>query len=187
MLSLFTVGAFAQPEKGKWYVGTANLGMGFAGTEEGTFVTGFSKFKNGDVKTTMYGLAPEAGYYITDKVSLGVGIYYNHLERKNGDLKQKNELFGFNVYGRYYMCGTDKFNFYMQAGFDLANNNPHGAESNTYWAAGVNPGISYALSERFTLTGAFGFLGYQKFASKNDAFGLDLDFNTLQLGLNIKL
>ena len=52
---------------------------------------------------------------------------------------------------------------------------------------GFRPGVAINVSDNLTLTGKFGFLGYQyeKFGSKKtNTFGFDFDLSQIQLGLN---
>lgn len=76
-LSLFVIGANAQ--KGSWYIGTTTMGItapeatatGITATTV-QMGTGFNYFKVNDaVKVTNFGVAPEVGYFISDKFALG--------------------------------------------------------------------------------------------------------------------
>lgn len=183
-LSLAVTGSYAQ--KGDWYIGTSNLGLGYNTMEIGSPVTGIIYDKNGDTKTTLWGLAPEVGYFVSDRVAIGLGLFYNHQTVKLDGVKEKTSVFGFNPYVRYHICASNRLTFYLQGGFDLASLDPDEGSSSTYWGVGINPGVAYRMSDKFTLTAAFGYLGYQDFDDDHTRFGLDLDMSTLKLGLNFK-
>jgi outer membrane protein len=190
-VALIAISANAQ--QGSLYVGLGNIsfwdnGDGFTGT-------GIAVASQGDNSTTFYGLAPEIGYFLSDDLAIGTGIGIGGRSVKDDD----NTYFSFEIspYVRYFIKRSDNFGFYLQGGFGFASTtngkyrNANGDlkdNTTTLFEIGVVPGVSYALSDNFSLTASFGQLGYSssKAASADDAlnvFGLSLDASTLQFGL----
>ena len=188
----FTMGsAFAQ--KGSWYLGTSAMTSATALGEDPTaFVTGFMMDKEGDAKTSVFGIAPEAGYFVSDKLSVGLGVGFNLTsEKANSDADAvKTTAFGVNPYVRYFLISKGNFGFYLQGGLSYVSSklDVDGADAYNIFYVGINPGVSYKLTDNFGINASFGNLGYTDFG-KNDAdesvsnFGLNVDMTSLRFGL----
>lgn len=68
-----------------------------------------------------------------------------------------------------------------------------GGTKTTDLEVGFRPGVAVNVSERVSLIGKFGFLGYQygktgsgNTAAKTNSFGFYFDLNNIQLGMNLK-
>jgi outer membrane protein len=194
MKKLFIISALAliafnaNAQQGAFYVGASNVG--FIGNNDLPSIgTGIAIVSYGDQGATVYGIAPEFGYYVSDRVAIGTAIGFSGYTIKNDGGEGFN--FGFSPYVRYFLHQGENFGFYLQGEFDfLRQENEVGANKNTLtsWGIGVVPGVSYALSSHFSVLASFGLLGYasQKEKGANDAlntFGLNLDASTLNFSL----
>lgn len=180
----------ATAQQGSFYVGASNIGVNHDGNYIGT---GVSFISTGDNKTTLYGFAPELGYYVSDRVAIGgiIGISGSSIK----DTKDKSFNFGISPYVRYFLHQGDNFGFYLQGGVDFLQEKSEdtykGESTTTTWGVGLLPGVSYALSSHFSVLASFGTLGYTSNEVKetgadnrtNNTFGLNLDASTLKFSL----
>jgi len=184
--------AFAQ--KGTWYVGTSAMTSVTDLEEPGTaFVTGFivgkakDPFFGDDLTVTSFGIAPEAGYFLSDKFSVGLGVAFNLTkvsEDRRGDVKTTS--FGINPYARYFLISKGNFGFYMQGGLSYVSSKDDSDDAeafNTFYI-GINPGVCYKLGDNFGVTASFGNLGYTSYGEDVSAFGLNVDMSSLRFGLH---
>ena len=162
----------ASAQQGKVYVSTGSISLGFGTSGVGAsgmeLLTGFRT----DSDNTIWGIAPEVGYYISDNVAIGIGVGY-------ADYDVLGTLWGVNPYLRYFAYKVDNFSFYGQADFNYISIKD-GPDS---FNVGVIPGIQYTMTENFAVNAAFGFLGYRNGKGQNGTFGLDLNAKTLSFGL----
>ncbi len=189
-------------QKGTWYLGTSGFAPfgdisdefaseGYAGVVMGP-MTGFSTLDVKDAYTaTSFGLAPEVGYFITDNLALGLGIYYtNSALKPEGGSKTSFNTFGVNPYARYYFLAKGDFKMYGQfnIAYGTTKADTDGAKSFDALAINVMPGVSYNLSERFAINATFGDFGYASMKHddfKATGFGLNVDMSTLQFGFSV--
>ncbi|MDL2231519.1 porin family protein [Porphyromonadaceae bacterium OttesenSCG-928-L07] len=175
----------ASAQEGKWFAGTASIGVFDGGTGMAPF-TGFMQDKSGNgEKMTRIGLAPELGYFFTDKFCVGMGVFYSHVKLEAAMGKTKLNIVGFNPYACYYFWGVGNFSFYARGGIDFASMSVKDGGNSTYFAIGVYPGITYNLTEAIALSASFGQLAYQDFDNDSSSFGLSLDANTLNFGFTV--
>lgn len=135
------------------------------------------------LKTTQVTVLPEIGYNISDNFAIGsvVGISY----RKAGD--EEKTVFKINPYARFTYFQTQRLSLFIDGGVDMGIGRAHGSTAVEY-GIGLRPGLSYDLSDRFSLVAHVGFLGYQggnRPAKRNGApenWGLDLNSNNLMFG-----
>ncbi len=197
LIAFFALSASAQ--KGSFYLGTSGMNpFGAASTEVDTDVpfvfspmTGFSIINaEGDESLTSWGLAPEIGYFVSDNVAVGLGLFYTSSSYDSGmsgvDAIALN-TFGINPYVRYYLINKGAFRMYGQADFVYASAkmDADGAESTDFFSIGVKPGISYNLSDRFAINATFGNLGYEDVKDNYSKFGLNLDMSSLKFGFTV--
>ena len=182
LVSVLTMGsAFAQ--KGTWYLGTSAMT-----SQKASFVTGFMFDKYDEAQTLTLGIAPDAGYFVADKFSIGLGLAFNLTSDKiDSDADAVNTIaIGFNPYARYFMISKGNFGFYLQGGFSFVTSmvDIDGVDPVNTFYIGINPGISYSLGKHFGLTAAFGNLGYTSYNKDHDNFGLNVDMSSLKFGLS---
>ncbi len=180
--------AFAQPEKGNIFLnGSLNFDLGSS---------------SADVSTFNLGVTPKVGYFVTDKIVVGLdlGIAMNNSNDKVSDIKTSGLAFGGGAFARYYVMPKDHFAMF----FEGAVNTSFGSSSvettgvsvdgpSTFSLnAGITPGISVYVSKKIALEANYGFLGYSSNSSElggvktsQGNFGLNLNPNTMRFGVSI--
>lgn len=160
----------SKAQEGRFYIGTAGLSL----------------FSNDDVKLmtgvmsgdkTSWGLAPEFGYYIKDNVSFGLSIGYTKYSQKG---YQDIKMFGVYPYVRYFAYQAERLSVFIEGGLEYLSIED-GVNEMTI---GAGPGISYKLSDNFSLNVKYGFVGYQKIKDQKGAVIIGLDASELEFGLN---
>jgi len=173
-------GAFAQ--KGTFYLGATGITFPM-GPSESTFITGVVYNKNGSNSMTAFGIAPELGYFISDKWALGLGVGFNYYSMDNGSSSSNAITWGVNPYICYYAVTMDKFNLYFQGDLSYTSNKPEHFDASNIFYVGISPGISYDLSEKFCIYATFGNFGYYHYGNSTSSLSLQLDPNALSFGL----
>lgn len=148
-----------------------------------------SKPKGGS-STTNYKFIPEVGYVLSDNLGVGVKLgYAKDMQSfgKEGSLKVKT--FNVNPFVRYTFLKGGIGSLFVDGGIGYANSDIEGADKkmNTY-ELGFRPGVAINVTEKVSVLGHFGFLGYKndKWGDyKKDTFGLDLDMTQFTLGVNV--
>ncbi len=179
VVALIAMSASAQ--KGSMYIGASSINF----SDQGDLGTGFIYAKSGDNKMTGFGITPEFGYFFEDNMAFGImaGYGYTKTELNGGD--SKTSTIRINPYLRYFLNQSGNFGFYIQGGVNYEYETE--AKSNLI---GVNfmPGVSYAISPKFTATATFGNLGYEYFKQDGldaaNGFGLNLKMSSLMFGLS---
>jgi outer membrane protein len=190
MAILFAANVMAQTTKGTWYVGG---GLGFSSSNEKTKSGSISA--DGD-KTSSFNIKPGVGFFISDKISLGidVGFTTSTLKSPNND-KSKSSIFSINPYARYYMMLNDNFGFTGTLGIGYASGTSKiegggisvDGPKSTQFSFGVTPGLVYFPTNKIGLEANFGFVGYtsDKFTStSNTGVKTEQTTNQFALGAN---
>ena len=81
--------------------------------------------------------------------------------------------YAINPYARYTFYRTGNLSLFADAGFAYAKLEQAGYDAKG-WEVGIDPGIAYNLSEKFSITAKFGYLGYSDI-EESKKFGLSLD------------
>lgn len=170
VMAIMTLGASAQ---GKWYSG-------------GQVTFGRTTESASGVKSTQVTVLPEIGYNLTDNFAVGgvLGVSY----RKSGG--EEKTVFRVNPYARYTYFNSERVHLFVDGGVDFGIGRAHGSTAVEY-GIGFRPGISFDLSDKFSLVAHVGFLGYQggnRPAKRNGApenWGLDLNSNNLMFGFYV--
>jgi len=197
--ALFIMAGSASAQQGSFYLGFAGfnpfgavysgaVGSFMGSTLEGMVPrTGVTYHKDGDKSTLTLGLAPEFGYFISDRFAVGLGVGFNYISKKQEGHDSNNAIvWGVNPYARYYPVKVDRFGLYLQLGLNYLSVKWEGSDAKDVGSVGLTPGISYYVSDRVAIHATFGFLGYSHFG-KTDAFGFNLDGNTIMFGLTFGL
>ncbi len=166
LVAVLVLGAATANAQGRWYVGTTNLG-----SSNDLMFTGFVTTDG----STQWGVAPEVGFNINPRWSVGLGLGY-------ADLDNKETNYGVNPYVRWFAVREGRFGLYLQGDFKYFCNDQDGTTSDVIFG-GILPGVSYQLSSRFGINASFGTLGYVKAQDEDGIFGFDLSANTLNFGL----
>ncbi|MBL1408014.1 outer membrane beta-barrel protein [Sphingobacterium faecale] len=188
--------------------------FGFGKTDlivEGNIGFGKTDNKNTEVKVSGFKFNPKVGYFVTDKIAVGINLIVNdsvtNNYKENAEKKVKTNSFGAGVFGRYYFLEVgSRFKTYAELNVDYTGSKGEvttsgttvkGDKTNTF---GVNAGIgaNYFLTEKIAVNFAFAnIIGYN--TSKVDAdgakaissFGANVNefnnfFNTATFGLTFK-
>lgn len=167
---------------------------------EGNLGFGSSNDKNTETKTNSFEFNPKAGYFVTDKIAVGVelGVGSDKTEVA-GTETNKNSNFNAGVFGRYYFLDLgERFKTYAEAGVDFQNGKAGLADAK-YSGVGVGAGlgINYFVSESFAIN--FGLTDVLSYSTKKwDGAKAVSEFNgnvnvfnnfftTAQFGLTFKI
>ena len=166
---------------------------------EGNLTFGSTNDKNSDVKTNNFEFNPKVGYFLTDKVVLGleVGVGSDKEETAGVDT-DKNSNFNVGVFGRYYFLDLgQRFKTYAEAGLGLQSGKTGLADAKySGVGAGAGLGINYFVSESFAIN--FGLTDILSYSSSKDdgaenvsEFNANVNvfnnfFTTAQFGLTFK-
>lgn len=172
ILMIFTFSTLFS-QKGTFYLG------GSAGLSTRTYKsTGFSEVKNTD-----WELSPEIGTWVSDNLQTGIAINFGGRSSE----ESSSNFFGATLYGRNYWKAGQSFRPFVGlnigAGVEKVTiSNRIGEFSENIFGANLNAGFGYSFSEKWTVIGSFGFLGYETRTSTepdgdemtNSEFGLDV-------------
>lgn len=138
-------------------------------------------------KTTTFGIEPEYGYYLNDKMDLVFRLGDTYV---SSDYANTN-LFSVGAYARYTFlrAAENRLKFFVDGGFDIiagsktediidryGESDGSQTTSFNFWHIGFKPGISYSLTKHWTLMAHFGFIGYQGANKNAEAIGYHKDF-----------
>lgn len=139
--------------------------------------------KNTEIKTNEFNFAPKAGYFLSDKIAVGLGLNFSSEKTEDygtgSESVTKENSFGFGVFGRYYFLDIgNRFKTYTEAGLGYTTaKNETEAGGTTIEGPKVNTidfnlglGANYFITERLLLN-----VGLTRFinvgSSKSDASG----------------
>ncbi|HLO56406.1 MAG TPA: outer membrane beta-barrel protein [Saprospiraceae bacterium] len=172
ILMIFTFSTLFS-QKGTFYLG------GSAGLISSSSKTG----SNPSNKSTDWALSPEIGTWISDNLQTGVAINFGGSSSEGSSAS----YFGATLYARNYWKAGQSFRPFVGlnigAGVEKVTiSNRIGEISDNVFGANLMAGFGYSLSEKWTVIGSFGFLGYETRTSKNlsgvettfSDFGLDV-------------
>jgi len=199
--AIFIMAGSASAQGGSFYLGFAGFNpfavlssgggssiLFFMASEGMAPRTGVTYLKDGDKSTLVLGLAPEFGYFISDRFAVGLGAGFNYISNKEEGHDSNNAIvWGVNPYARFYPVKIDRFGLYLQLGLNYLSMKPEGEDAQYMFSVGLTPGISYYVSERVAIHAVFGFLGYSHYGESQDAFGFNLDGTTIMFGLTFGL
>ena len=186
ILSSAVLGVFAQK----------NNTVGFA--KENILVTGAIAFSNtdygNDTKTTDFKLAPSIGYFLTNKVAMGVNFGFGNETSKDGiSTTQDNDMVELGAYARYYYSPAKAFSIFNQVGVSYVTTNDRIAKlKNNSFSFHFAPGMNYFLSENVAIQATLGSISYStakddtKGAKSTSVLGVNLDLTAISFGLNYK-
>lgn len=117
----------------------------------------FGFWDNSDDDVASITIAPEIGYNLSQKWSVGMGLEYAYNKVDN----VKINGFGLTPYLRFNYVNAGRIKLFLDGGGCFEMIDITDADSFNAWNVGIKPGISIALTERFSLVAHFGFIGYQ--------------------------
>ena len=163
---------------------------------------GFNTFKaNSDASPIFtYSIAPEIGYHFAEKWDAAVGLGYSGAYSKDvdhtllGDVTtiSTSSKFSIEPYVRYSVVKLGKVGFFVDGGIKYTTGsmkitvngevmvNPE--NQTTFWA-GLQPGVSFAASDKITFAARIGSFGYLKDADGSTNFGVNVNNSAFTLGL----
>jgi hypothetical protein len=139
-----------------------------------------SKAVKGADATTTFSIQPEIGYNFDQNWAVGIQLGFSTSDAN--DLTKN--IFTVAPYARYTFAKTGAASFFVDGGFifDIYGGDYDG---NTF-GIGVRPGVSFAVSQKVSVVGKLGYLGYKKNSNElggGSAFGLNVDNTNLELGV----
>ena len=154
----------------------------------------FNYDKQDNVSNTKFGIQPEIGYNLDDKLAVGIVLGFatgnskeDYEDVVNGNTvtltrENKTSNFTINPYLRYTFAKFDKVNLFVDGGIFYTFDKLGEADSQKYNEFGVNikPGVAVNLNDKLSFVSHFGLLQYSNKKSKADgakaknAFDLNL-------------
>ncbi|MDH8702185.1 hypothetical protein M2138_001545 [Dysgonomonadaceae bacterium PH5-43] len=123
-----------------------------------------------DADETAFFIAPEVGYNLNEKWSVGLELGYFNEDAVGV------ATFAASPYARYTYFNQDRLSLFVDGGFGFSYKDQDNDE--TGFNIGLQPGVAVSLTEKFSLVAKFGFLGYNdKYLNAKDGFGLNLTNN----------
>ncbi|MBK5721258.1 porin family protein [Dysgonomonas sp. Marseille-P4677] len=146
-----------------------------------------SKVTDGN-RHTNYNITPEVGYMVSDNWGVGIKLGYAHKEFDSSLLtKEKADGFTVNPFVRYSFLKGDIGGLFVDGGAGYTYSKLKSSDVKAHeLEVGFRPGVAINVSKNVSLTGKFGFLGYEyeKVGStKTNSFGFDFDLDQIQLGM----
>lgn len=138
-----------------------------------------------------YSIMPELGYNIKDNVGVGIRLGYVHKEYDIKTTLEKTDGYTVNPFVRYLFLQGLLGGLFVDGGAAYEYGKNQRTEIITHHIeGGLRPGVVVCVSSKVSLTGRFGFMGYQyekTGADKTNSFGLDFDLSQIQFGVNVLL
>lgn len=174
------------------------------------FVTGsfgYNTFndKNAQEEQTRFEIAPQLGYFATEKIAIGARLgYFNatssEMTMMIPQTQITSETSGFIVgaFGRYYFTPAAKFSLFSQLGFNYISststvNLPNSGEfKNNGFEIGAGLGLNYFVSSNFSLEANIAALSFGNTSSDlpNDegtsSFSIGSNLAAVTFGVNYK-
>ena len=140
----------------------------------------FNRSSAGDLRFTNLNLEPRAGFFLSDRTSIGPILGYIHNRRKQDNNIFSNDdrtnIFTFGAYMRNYKSIGEKFFFFLQSSITYGSgtrkiSNPvDNAEGDqTRFDISVSPGFSYFVTDRLAFDVTLATASYRD--EKIDAIG----------------
>lgn len=190
LLSLF-VSAQEVPEKFTIEKGTWSL--------EGAFnINGSnSEYPSAEYKNFGFSIRPSAAYFFNDNLSAGVFLGYNYHRNQFADTDefQNSKSSGFIIapYLQKYFAVSEAFALSLNGSLEYRWSKSNNETDNCLncseyisknYTVAVRPGISYLLSDKFSLDTNFGLLGYT-YSEREDEDGIENIGNSFNFYLNL--
>ncbi len=172
----------ASAQENMWVGGTAGLWS--------------SKVKGGDSELS-FKVMPEFGYILSENIGVGIALGGAHthgstyFDNNGGVASAKStNTYIINPFLRYTFLKSDLGGLFVDGGvsYGWSKGTSGGAKGNEI-QVGLRPGVAINVSNKVSLTGKFGFLGYQQDKEgemKTDSFGFDLDMRNFEFGVSYK-
>lgn len=175
----------AQMEKGSWVIGgSTNLGFNSVTTKYSA-----GNQSSTEPSVTTIGFSPSVGYFIKDKLALGIDLGVQSLSQKDGNSKYTATTLSVMPTGTYYFKSGTKVIPFLGAGIGYAstkltekyNGLSDSTETNGL-AWKVKGGIVYLINPN---VGVDLGIGYDQFTDKQTVSGTDYKTTIGTLGVNL--
>jgi len=166
--------------------------------------------EDGDIfeeKTSTFQFNPKVGYFITNKLALGVELSVNSSKEEDTDFiadpnvvtETKEKSFGAGVFARYYFLELGKrFKTYTEFGLGFASGNVETTQSDvdgplsdfdtSGFGAGLGLGINYFVTENFAINFALSdVIAYTSVKGENQLEGTSDEFKRNDFGLSANI
>lgn len=156
-----------------------------------------SKVKGADSELS-FKVMPEFGYILNENLAVGIALggSHNKVHYSFGDLSVSEGLNSYTVnpFLRYTFLKGELGSLFFDGGVAYNwSKVTNGGQKTSGLDVGLKPGVAVNVSNKISLIGKFGFLGYNytkvgegKEAVTRNQFGLNLDMRNVELGVNFK-
>ena len=157
-LAIVFAGIMSVNAQGLWIGGSAN-----------------AKVQTNDVD---FAIAPEIGYNFNNHWAIASAFKFRHVNDETTAFPMEFNQFIVSPYVRY-IGGTigHKFSLFCDLTYDIDILSPQ------MWATGLQPGIAWQATDKFTAAFRFGFLGYDHFFQRGNGFFFDCTLGTSWIGI----
>ena len=162
-------------------------------------------------ENTEVSFLPRIGYFISDNISLGVGIGFvqnnfdSELTSQDGSFslstERKSSEVEFEIFSRFHIPTSSGLYFFLEPALEFGygsadtEGDAQAEEDIASFSVGTNQGVLYMVSDKVGIEASFGFLGYERTTNTltdpssspepentQERFGLDLSSQTLRIG-----
>ncbi|MCT3947518.1 porin family protein [Elizabethkingia anophelis] len=183
--ALLGFAASAQTGKGSWVVGgSTSIGFNNVSTKVKSDNTTFD-----GPKVNTFTIAPSAGYFVIDKLSVGLDLAYTNATTKYDGAKTTSNTFAILPTATYYFTDNTVIKPYLGAGIGYASNTEkeeYRGKSNEYTVDGfawkVKGGFAYFFTP--SIAADLG-LSYSQFSNKDN--GVRTNVNTFGVGVGLSV
>lgn len=183
LISIISITAFGQTEKGKFILGgMSNLGSSYLTEGNSGYTTISSSFS----------IATNTGYAVMDNFFIGINIQYlkNRFKIKNFNSESTTKIFVVSPFLKYYFL-TEKFRPFTVIRYGLGKNKYHNIDSSGDYSStsdltkiSLGGGVSYFFTDYFSLEFE---AVYQKDSTKYEYSESNYDGFSTNLGFSIFL
>lgn len=156
---------------------------------------------SGPLQVILLDIQPNAGYFISDRTSLGLLLGYNSTNRdtfiNNNIAELTDNLFQYGVYARFHKSLNEKLYLYLQPSIRFGSGEieffPNQSTDIDQTDLGLTPGLTYFLSENWALEMRLGSIVYSSVNTSNtssferDQFAINLGLSNVGIGMNFYL
>ena len=141
----------------------------------------YAKGKTGEnkEKLTSVLIAPEIGYKLKEKWAVGTSVRLESVEKG-----YSNETsYAIAPYVRYNIVKMGAITLFSDAALGLAMVEPDGGNGATEWYAGIRPGLSIGINNRFSFVTHVGFIGYKDSSEINGDKSFSLNWSDTNISV----
>lgn len=186
----------AQMTKGDWVI-SGNAGMGF---NSATTTVKVGSNSNDGPKENTFSINPSVGYFVIDKLAVGIDLGYVTTTRKYDGNKSTNSTFSVMPTATYYFTNSSKLVPFLGAGIGYASNKTKFSYGNNLNNGIIDPlllqdetttdGLSWKVKGGLTYmaTQSLGInlgISYDQFSNKRTFMNTDIKTNVKTFGVNV--